>query len=113
MLFPVLTVHPGAASCFQAHCAWKQQRPRTPPHMTNDRRAVLCLCTHRKEIAPLTSLEWWPSLRAVKEGRVVLVDGNQMFNRPGPRLVDALEFLACLLRGDEGGIPDGFPWERL
>ncbi len=25
------------------------------------------------------------NLRAVKEGRVVVVDGNQMFNRPGPR----------------------------
>jgi len=32
-------------------------------------------------------------LRAVKEGQVVLVDGNAHFNRPGPRLVEALEFL--------------------
>lgn len=37
--------------------------------------------------------DWWPTLRAVQENNVALVDGNQMFNRPGPRLVDCLEWL--------------------
>ncbi len=51
-------------------------------------------------------------LRAVQTpGRVVLVDGNQMFNRPGPRLVDALEFLVGLLHGAHERIPNGFPWQ--
>lgn len=35
-------------------------------------------------------------LRAVREGQVVLVDGNAHFNRPGPRLVEALEFLVSV-----------------
>ncbi|HZS39621.1 MAG TPA: cobalamin-binding protein [Polyangia bacterium] len=36
----------------------------------------------------------WPKLRAVRDGRVFVTDGNQYFNRPGPRLVDSLEILA-------------------
>jgi hypothetical protein len=56
---------------------------------------------------------WWKQLRAVQEGRVVLVDGNAMFNRPGPRLVDCLEFLVGLLHGREDLMPQGYPWEYL
>lgn len=36
-------------------------------------------------------------LRAVREGRVFLADGNAFFNRPGPRLVESLEILAEIL----------------
>jgi iron complex transport system substrate-binding protein len=36
----------------------------------------------------------WRSLRAVREGRVVPVDANGCFSRPGPRLVDGIERLA-------------------
>ena len=50
------------------------------------------------------------NLRAVKEGRVAIVDGNQMFARPGPRLVDALEFLVGLLHNRPALIPADFPW---
>lgn len=39
----------------------------------------------------------WQSLQAVKTGRVYITDGNQYFNRPGPRLVDSLEILAEIL----------------
>ncbi|GAB4217455.1 MAG: cobalamin-binding protein [Synechococcales cyanobacterium] len=39
----------------------------------------------------------WATLRAVQSQRVYLVDGNQYFNRPGPRLVDSLEILAEIL----------------
>lgn len=34
--------------------------------------------------------------------RVWCIDGNQMFNRPGPRLVNALEFLVDVLQGNVG-----------
>eukprot|EP00878_Enallax_costatus_P025934 GHUV01027794.1.p1 GENE.GHUV01027794.1~~GHUV01027794.1.p1 ORF type:complete len:149 (-),score=21.57 GHUV01027794.1:205-651(-) len=37
-----------------------------------------------RELPPLTSSGFWPELKAVREGRVVLVDGNQMFNRYDP-----------------------------
>jgi iron complex transport system substrate-binding protein len=38
----------------------------------------------------------WAKLRAVCAHKVFVVDGNQYFNRPGPRLVESLEILAEL-----------------
>lgn len=37
------------------------------------------------------------SLRAVREERAWIVDGNAYFSRPGPRLVDGIELAAALL----------------
>ena len=45
----------------------------------------------------LTGRPEWAELRAVRNGRVHLTDGNQYFNRPGPRLVESLEILSGLL----------------
>lgn len=42
----------------------------------------------------------WRDLRAVRRGRVFVADGNQYFNRPGPRVIDSLEILAELLHPD-------------
>lgn len=53
---------------------------------------------------------WWRALPAVRGGRVALVDGAQMFSRPGPRLVDAFEFLVGWLNDRPEVIPEGFPW---
>jgi iron complex transport system substrate-binding protein len=39
----------------------------------------------------------WPTLKAVQKGHVYLTDGNQFFNRPGPRLVESLEIFAEIL----------------
>jgi len=36
-------------------------------------------------------------LKAVKNNRVFVADGNQYFNRPGPRIVDAVEILAEII----------------
>jgi iron complex transport system substrate-binding protein len=38
----------------------------------------------------------WSRLNAVRGGRVFVADGNQYFNRPGPRLAESLEILAEL-----------------
>jgi iron complex transport system substrate-binding protein len=51
----------------------------------------------RQEMPGLTRRAGWDDLRAVRTGRVYLTDGNQFFNRPGPRLVESLEILAELL----------------
>jgi len=42
--------------------------------------------------------EWtrWPDLPAVRDDRILLVDSN-LFDRPTPRLIDALELLARLI----------------
>ena len=42
----------------------------------------------------------WSSLKAVREGRVFVADGNQFFNRPGPRLAESVEILAEILHPD-------------
>jgi iron complex transport system substrate-binding protein len=65
----------------------------------------------RAASAELQTQDWFRSLPAVKNGNVALVDGNQMFNRPGPRLVDAFEFLVGFLNDRPGVIPVGFPWK--
>ncbi|MEO0456679.1 MAG: cobalamin-binding protein [Cyanobacteria bacterium P01_A01_bin.114] len=43
----------------------------------------------------------WSQLQAVQTCRIYLTDGNQYFNRPGPRLVDSLEILAEILHPDD------------
>ncbi len=40
------------------------------------------------------------SLRAVRDGRVALIDGNQFVNRPGPRVVETMEILSEILNTD-------------
>jgi len=45
----------------------------------------------------LTDRPEWSKLRAVRNGRVYLGDGNQYFNRPGPRLLETLQILSEIL----------------
>jgi iron complex transport system substrate-binding protein len=51
----------------------------------------------RAEMPALTKRPEWQQLRAVRNSAVFLCDGNQYFNRPGPRLVESLEILAEIL----------------
>lgn len=62
----------------------------------------------------LTSQPAWRELRAVRNGKVFVADGNQFFNRPGPRIVESLEILAEVLHPglfDFGHAATG--WVRL
>ncbi|HIK44020.1 MAG TPA: cobalamin-binding protein [Leptolyngbyaceae cyanobacterium M65_K2018_010] len=52
------------------------------------------LTVTRREAQTLTHHPAWSTLEAVRRRQVYLVDGNQYFNRPGPRLVESLEILA-------------------
>jgi iron complex transport system substrate-binding protein len=49
------------------------------------------------ELPVLTKNSVWRSLRAVRNGQVFVADGNQFFNRPGPRIVESLEILGEIL----------------
>ena len=68
----------------------------------------------RREMPALTQRSDWAELRAVRNRRVCLTDGNQFFNRPGPRLAESLEILGEVLHpavfhfGHEGS-----GWEYL
>jgi iron complex transport system substrate-binding protein len=64
-------------------------------------------------VEPLRRQAWFQGLPAVQRGRVALVDGSQMFNRPGPRLVDAFEWLVGWINDRPELIPAGFPWRTL
>lgn len=48
----------------------------------------------------LTEKDGWADLRAVQSNRVFVADGNQYFNRPGPRVVESLEVLAEIMHPD-------------
>jgi len=54
----------------------------------------------RSEMRPLTARPQWRALRAVRNNRVAITDGNQFFNRPGPRVVESAEFLGEILHPD-------------
>ncbi len=59
------------------------------------------------------SARWWDGVPAVRNGKVAVVDGSAMFNRPGPRLVDAFEWLVGWFNDRPELIPDSFPWRLL
>jgi iron complex transport system substrate-binding protein len=67
-----------------------------------------------REIELLTSLPGWNALAAVRAGRVYLAEGNQYFNRPGPRLAETLEIVAEILHPDLFFFGhEGIAWKRL
>jgi len=49
------------------------------------------------ELHWMTDRPGWNHLRAVRSGRTYLADGNQYFNRPGPRVVETLEAIVEML----------------
>jgi iron complex transport system substrate-binding protein len=51
----------------------------------------------QKDRPILQAYPGYAQLPAVRNGRVYWIDGNAYFSRPGPRLVDSLEWLAHLL----------------
>jgi iron complex transport system substrate-binding protein len=68
----------------------------------------------QRDLHYLTEREGWDELQAVQDDRVVLLDGNAYFNRPGPRLYRSIELLAEAIHPDAVdaealGIE---PWER-
>lgn len=77
---------------------------------------IVCPCglnleESKRETRLIMEKEWWKELMKSVQ-RVAVVDGNQMFNRPGPRLVNCLEWMVGYLWGVESVIPSGFPWEE-
>ncbi|MBC7386221.1 MAG: cobalamin-binding protein [Cryobacterium sp.] len=64
------------------------------------------LARTKKELHLLTENPLFRSLRAFREGRVAIADGNAYFNRPGPRTLQALEIIAEIL------YPGAFDFER-
>lgn len=52
------------------------------------------------EIKTLESKKGWGSLKAVRNRNVYITDGNQFFNRPGPRIIESIEILLEIIHSD-------------
>jgi iron complex transport system substrate-binding protein len=50
-----------------------------------------------QEIGLLLGTPGWADLKAVKTQRVYIADGNQYFNRSGPRMTDSIEIMAEII----------------
>jgi iron complex transport system substrate-binding protein len=62
----------------------------------------------------LTRRREWSDMKAVRTGRVFVGDGNQFFNRPGPRLLETVEILAELFHPGRFQFGhEGSGWVRL
>lgn len=89
----------GQAGKHSPRMAWDELRRKDP-----DVIAVLpCgfdIERTRQELPALTRKPGWSDLKAVRERRMYVLDGNAYFNRPGPRLVQSLEILAEILHSD-------------
>lgn len=80
-------------------------------------RVIVCPCGMdlariEVEVDALKNSDWWASIPAALNGTpdsIVAVDGNAMFNRPGPRLVDAFCWLVGWLNDRPKLVPDNFP----
>ena len=67
----------------------------------------------REATGELAGQSWFGDLPAVQRGKVALVDGNQYFNRPGPRLVEAFEWMVAWLHERSERMPVRFGWEAM
>jgi len=58
-----------------------------------------------EHVNELTEREGWADVAAVETGRAYAMDGHNYVNRPGPRLVETLEFLAGVVQPDRFEAP--------
>ncbi len=113
----------GAGAGESAHGAFRvasASRRLDPAEIVGAAPDVLIVCPcgldldrAEAETRNLLQTHWFPHLPAVEAGRVAIVDGTQMLARPGPRLIDAYEFLVGYLNDLPHLIPEGFPWRHF
>jgi iron complex transport system substrate-binding protein len=99
---PELVEMAGGANLFGEagrHAPWMtwDQLRRADPEVVVVMPCGFDIARSRRELGALVERPGWAELGAVRAERVFIADGNQYFNRPGPRLVDSLEILAELL----------------
>ncbi len=103
----------GEAGKHSPYMTWEALLARDPDVI------VVCPCGFdldrtREEMPALIERPDWARLTAVQNGRVYLTDGNQYFNRPGPRLAESLEILAEILQPAVFNFGhSGAGWEEL
>ena len=102
----------GAAGRHSPWMAWEDLAAADPETIVTT-PCGFDLARTRAEMHWLTARPGWRQLRAVREGRVFLADGNQYMNRPGPRVVESLRIFAEILHPDRfEPTLEGVGWER-
>lgn len=93
--------------------SWENLRDADPDYLV----VMPCgfsIARTRQEAGLLTSHPSWNELRAVREKRVFIADGNRYFNRPGPRVVESAEILAEIFGRDQMQPKhQGSGWQQL
>ncbi len=100
---PELVTLAGGISCFGkvgAHSDWMSwaELIAADPDVIVVMPCGYDLDQTRQATAEMAARAEWSQLKAVKNQRVYLTDGNQYFNRPGPRLVDSGEILTEIIQ---------------
>lgn len=104
----------GAAGRHSGTMSWDDVR-RADPETLVVAPCGFDLARTRGDLGALTGRPGWRELRAVREGRAYLADGNAYFNRPGPRVVETLEALVEMIHpeapgfGRRGGVYEALP----
>jgi len=78
------------------YCSWDEIK-KTDPDIIIMMPCGFGIKRTFEDIHFLQNRKGWQELKSVKENKVFVVDGNQYFNRPGPRLVDSAEILAEII----------------
>lgn len=103
----------GEAGCHSPGLAWEAFCAGNPDVI------VIAPCgfdmaRSQHELPILMERPEWLALRAVQSGCVFVADGNQFFNRPGPRVVESLEVLAEILHPQHFHFGhEGTGWQRV
>jgi iron complex transport system substrate-binding protein len=67
-----------------------------------------------EEMHLLAEKPGWKELKAARSSRIFVADGNQYFNRPGPRIVESLEILAEMIHPESFNFGhEGAGWTRF
>ena len=68
----------------------------------------------RIEMSSITAFSEWSRLSAVQSNAVYITDGNQYFNRPGPRVIESAEILAEIFHPERFKFGHrGVGWEKF
>ena len=67
-----------------------------------------------EEIGTIIDMPNWKNLKAVKNKNVFITDGNQYFNRPGPRILDSIKILIEIISNQKRDFGfKGKGWEKF
>jgi iron complex transport system substrate-binding protein len=116
---PELVVYAGGANVFgevgqhSPWISWEELQAADPDVLV---LAPCGYCINRalEDLPILQRHPVWQTLRAVRNGRVYAIDGNQYLNRSGPRLVESAELLGRVLWGNQLEISvDNDGWKHI